>query len=97
MCTVYLDALKKSLLLLNLDVSDVILIMLPIKMVVYEAARAMVNLKNVTAREVQPAVSGRCYTLLPPLRGFNTCSPYRGGVLISGVVLHTFLCSWDHA
>ena len=28
------------------------------KMVVYEAARAMVNLKNVTAREVQPAVSG---------------------------------------
>jgi coatomer protein complex subunit gamma len=27
-------------------------------MVVYEAARAMVNLKNVTAREVQPAVSG---------------------------------------
>lgn len=27
-------------------------------MVVYEAARAMVNLKNVTLREVQPAVSG---------------------------------------
>ncbi len=27
-------------------------------MVVYEAARSMVNLKNVTAREVQPAVSG---------------------------------------
>lgn len=27
------------------------------EMVVYEAARAMVNLKNVTAREVQPAVS----------------------------------------
>ena len=29
-------------------------------MVVYEAARAMVNLKNVTAKEVQPAVSGVC-------------------------------------
>ena len=33
------------------------------KMVVYEAARAMVNLKNVTAREVQPAVSGMCTIL----------------------------------
>lgn len=28
-------------------------------MVVYEAARAMVHLKNVTARELQPAVSGK--------------------------------------
>ena len=28
-----------------------------VQMVVYEAARAMVNLKNVTARELQPAVS----------------------------------------
>ena len=28
-------------------------------MVVYEAARAMVNLNNVTARELQPAVSGK--------------------------------------
>ena len=28
------------------------------QMVVYEAARAMVNLNNVTARELQPAVSG---------------------------------------
>jgi hypothetical protein len=28
------------------------------QMVVYEAARAMVNLKNITAREIQPAVSG---------------------------------------
>ena len=27
------------------------------QMVVYEAARAIVNLKNVTAREIQPAVS----------------------------------------
>ena len=27
-------------------------------MVVYEAARAMVNIDNVTARELQPAVSG---------------------------------------
>ena len=31
-------------------------------MVVYEAARAMVNLKNVTAKEVQPSVSGACVT-----------------------------------
>ena len=30
-----------------------------VQMVVYEAARSMVNLKNVTAREVQPAVSGK--------------------------------------
>ena len=28
------------------------------QMVMYESARAMVNLKNVTARELQPAVSG---------------------------------------
>ena len=28
------------------------------QMVVYESARAMVNLRNVTARELQPAVSG---------------------------------------
>ena len=29
------------------------------QMVVYEAARAMVNIDNVTARELQPAVSGK--------------------------------------
>ena len=28
------------------------------QMVMYESARAMVNLKNVTAKELQPAVSG---------------------------------------
>ena len=29
-----------------------------VQMVVYEAARSLINLKNVTAREIQPAVSG---------------------------------------
>lgn len=33
--------------------------MMQFKMVVYEAARAMVNIDNVTARELQPAVSGK--------------------------------------
>ena len=33
-------------------------IKLNVQMVVYEAARSLINLKNVTAREIQPAVSG---------------------------------------
>ena len=39
--------------------SDLVLSLSPLpQMVMYESARAMVNLKNVTAKELQPAVSG---------------------------------------
>ena len=54
-------------------------------MVVYEAARAMVNLKNVTAKEVQPAVSG----VLPGNRNGVLCL----AIFARSTVLQMFLTS----
>ena len=34
------------------------------ELVIYEAARAMVNLKSVQSKDLQPAVSGKCGTMV---------------------------------
>ena len=47
------------------------------ELVIYEAARAMVNLKSVQSKDLQPAVSGKYGTMVKQNQGGNNVFLYR--------------------